>query len=87
MSNPPKIVIDHVSKQFVDQQGQQALALEDISLTIDTNEFVSIVGRSGGGKTTLLNMIAGLLRPSAGAILIDGRAVAVPGPDRGRALQ
>ncbi len=83
-----KIVIDHVTKRFESQRdGVRAVALEDISLAIRNNEFVSIVGRSGCGKTTLLNMIAGLLRPSSGTILIDGQPVTGPGSNRGMVFQ
>ncbi len=83
-----KIVIDHVTKRFpaTDSDGD-GLALSDVSLTIGDNEFVSIVGRSGCGKTTLLNLIAGLLKPTAGEILIDDRPIAGPGPDRGMVFQ
>ena len=52
--------------------------LRDIDLTIEAGEFVVVVGRSGGGKSTLLRLIAGLERPSAGAIAIDGQPVAGP---------
>lgn len=83
----PKIVINQVSKQFPGEQSEHDLALSNVSLKIEQNEFVSIVGRSGCGKTTLLNLIAGLLRPTAGEILIDGRAVDGPGPDRGMVFQ
>ena len=82
-----KIVVDHVTKRFDSGDPLRDLALEDVSLQIRDNEFVSIVGRSGCGKTTLLNMIAGLLRPTEGAILVDGRPVSEPGPDRGMVFQ
>ena len=90
MSNlpQPKIVVDHVSKQFWTKESEApVLALSNITLDIQPNEFVAIVGRSGCGKTTLLNLIAGLLRPSQGQILIDGRPVDGPGPDRGMVFQ
>ncbi len=87
-SPQPKIVVDHVSKQFWAKEGEvPVLALSNVTLEIQPNEFVSIVGRSGCGKTTLLNLIAGLLRPSQGQILIDGRPVNGPGPDRGMVFQ
>lgn len=82
-----KIVIDQVTKQFPAESLQQGLALSEINLSIYPNEFVSIVGRSGCGKTTLLNLIAGLLKPTTGAILINERPVDGPGLDRGMVFQ
>ena len=52
--------------------------MRGLDLTIEAGEFVVVVGRSGGGKSTLLRLIAGLERPSAGAIAIDGQPVAGP---------
>ncbi|MEP0761116.1 MAG: ABC transporter ATP-binding protein [Chloroflexota bacterium] len=80
------IAIEHVTKRF-NGEDERALALEDVSLHIGANEFVSIVGRSGCGKTTLLNMIAGFLQPSSGQVLIGGEPVGSPGPDRGMVFQ
>ncbi|MDQ7859679.1 MAG: ABC transporter ATP-binding protein [Armatimonadota bacterium] len=83
----PKIVVNGVSRQFPAADPERGLALQDINLTIGANEFVSVVGRSGCGKTTLLNLIAGLLRPTEGEVCIDGRRVEGPGPDRGMVFQ
>lgn len=82
-----KITVDHVTKQFEAEDPSRGLALKDVSLEIKDNEFVSIVGRSGCGKTTLLNMIAGLLRPTEGTIHVDDRLITAPGPDRGMVFQ
>jgi ABC-type nitrate/sulfonate/bicarbonate transport system ATPase subunit len=82
-----KILIKDVAKQFPAETLEQGLAITDINLPIYPNEFIAVVGRSGCGKTTLLNMIAGLLRPTRGTILIDGRPVEGPGPDRGMVFQ
>ena len=61
--------------------------LHDIDLTIRENEFVSLVGRSGCGKTTLLNIIAGLERPTSGTVEIHGREVRGPGQGQGVVFQ
>jgi NitT/TauT family transport system ATP-binding protein len=76
----PKIDIRGVGKQY----GDAPLTLSPIDLAIRENEFVALVGRSGCGKTTLLNMVAGLVEPSSGKILVDG--VAVTGPGRGKGV-
>jgi nitrate/nitrite transport system ATP-binding protein len=62
-------------------------ALDRIDLAIHKGEFVSLIGHSGCGKTTLLNLVAGLLHPTSGAILLAEREVAGPGPDRGVVFQ
>lgn len=82
-----KIVISHVTKQFPAEEVERGLALSDINLTIENNQFISIVGRSGCGKTTLLNIIAGLLRPTEGQALVNGQPIEGPGLDRGMVFQ
>lgn len=59
-----------------------AIALDEVSLTVEDGSFMTILGASGCGKSTLLNMIAGLDHPSSGQILLDGVPVTAPGPDR-----
>jgi nitrate/nitrite transport system ATP-binding protein len=61
--------------------------LRDINLAINENQFVCIVGRSGSGKTTLISLIAGLVEPDVGEILLEGNAITGPGPDRGVVFQ
>jgi ABC-type nitrate/sulfonate/bicarbonate transport system ATPase subunit len=61
--------------------------LASTSLTVAENEFVTLVGRSGCGKTTLLNIIAGLVEPSAGEVLVDGLRVEGPGQGKGMVFQ
>jgi nitrate/nitrite transport system ATP-binding protein len=61
--------------------------LRDINLRIEEGEFVAIVGYSGAGKTTLMSLIAGMLRPDAGTVTLRGNPVTEPGPDRALVFQ
>ncbi len=61
--------------------------LKNINLTIEEGEFIAIVGFTGSGKTTLINMIAGLIEPDEGEILLKGERITGPGPDRGVVFQ
>ena len=61
--------------------------LRDINLAIEEREFVCIVGRSGAGKTTLISLVAGLIEPDRGEILLEGKAIKGPGPERGIVFQ
>ena len=76
----PKIEVRGAGKRY----DEAPVTLAPIELSIRENEFVALVGRSGCGKTTLLNMIAGLVELSCGQILVDG--VAVTGPGRGKGV-
>ena len=78
--------IDRVRKVFETKKGPFC-ALEEISLDIRAGEFVSLIGHSGCGKATLLNIVAGLLKPTDGHILLANREVTGPGPDRGVVFQ
>src|SRR6266853_1584416 len=63
------------------------IALRDVGLTVEKGEFVTLIGHSGCGKTTLLNLVAGLLKPTTGMLLCAGREIAGPGPERGVVFQ
>ena len=82
----PSIVFENVSYSYVDSN-ETYLALEDINLEIADGEFVCLVGHSGCGKSTMLNLIAGLTMPTQGRILIAGKPVEGPGPDRSIVFQ
>jgi len=79
--------IDHVSKVFTTQKGEQFAALKDIDFTVSENEFVSIVGPSGCGKSTLLRIIAGLEQCSSGQVHHEDRIVSKPSRTIGMVFQ
>ena len=81
MNRTAKIRVDRVTKLF-STDDSEILAVDDVSMDIRLGEFLCILGASGCGKTILLNMMAGLLPPTRGQILIDDRAVEGPGNDR-----
>lgn len=66
----PKLVVEHISKSF-----EYKKILNDLSFYVDEHEIVSIVGPSGVGKSTLFNIIAGLLDPSQGEVYLDGESI------------
>jgi NitT/TauT family transport system ATP-binding protein len=78
---PSKLAIENVSKSFRGASGS-VLALDRVSLNVAEAEFVCLVGASGCGKTTLLNIIAGLEKPDSGLVLADGKPVTGPGRER-----
>ncbi|WP_322522250.1 ABC transporter ATP-binding protein [Guyparkeria halophila] len=62
-------------------------ALDDINLKVDEGEFISLIGHSGCGKSTVLNIVAGLHQATRGGVLLDGREVNQPGPERAVVFQ
>ncbi len=78
----PKVVFQNVSKSFGAIE-----VVRDVSFEIHDGDFIAVVGPSGCGKTTMMNMLAGFTKPDGGAVLLDGRPVAGPGPDRGVMFQ
>ncbi len=83
---PVRIHFDGVSVDYPTPGGPMRV-LDDVSLQLRQGEFVSIIGPSGCGKTTLMNIAAGFLRPSSGRVLLDGRPITGPGPERGVIFQ
>jgi ABC-type nitrate/sulfonate/bicarbonate transport system ATPase subunit len=82
-----KLQVRHVTKTFVSPEGDEVIALQNVSLEARHGEFICLLGPSGCGKTTLLNLIAGFLEPTSGEVLVDGRPVTGPSHDRGVVFQ
>jgi len=78
--------INNLHKNF-DTKNGKLVVLKDINMSIKQGEFICAVGASGSGKSTLLRQIAGLDKPTTGAVKIDGKEVVSPGPDRGMVFQ
>jgi nitrate ABC transporter ATP-binding subunit len=74
--------IINVSKSF-----GNFIALKDVNLLVNKGEFVCLIGHSGCGKSTLLSMVAGLLEPTTGSIVLDNKEISSPGPDRAVVFQ
>ena len=82
-----KIEIVDVSKRFDTDDADLPPVLGRLSLEVAENEFLVLLGRSGCGKTTLLNIIAGLERASSGIVRVDEAAVTRPGAGKGMVVQ
>ena len=81
-----KLETHNLGKTFR-RAGAAIEALREVSVSVKDGEFVSIVGASGCGKTTLLRILDGLIEPTEGTVSIDGKIVDKPGPDRGFVFQ
>ena len=82
----PKVELREVSLRYFGRDGETE-ALKGISLAVAAGEFVAVIGPSGCGKSTLLSLISGIMAPTDGAALIDGRPVAGPNRKVGYMLQ
>ncbi len=83
-----KISIHRLGHEFVNPfTRERVLALDDVDVEVAEGEFLTVVGPSGCGKSTLLGILAGLVAPTRGSVLLDGRPVTGPGPDRGVVFQ
>lgn len=80
------VQLERVSMRFTTRNGSFE-ALRNIDLSIKQGEFVSIIGHSGCGKSTVLNLVAGLLQPSDGLLFCAGREIGGPGPERAVVFQ
>jgi NitT/TauT family transport system ATP-binding protein len=77
---------DHVSLVFDTPKGKLRV-VEDVSYDINDGDFIAVIGPSGCGKTTMMSMLAGFQKPTAGKVLFDGQPVNGPGPERGVIFQ
>ena len=82
----PILELSGVTKSF-GRPHETVTILRDVNLTVNEGDFVSIIGYSGSGKSTLINLISGLLRPTAGQATMDGKPIGGPGPERGIVFQ
>ncbi len=81
-SSEPFLIIDNISKVYELPKGDTYTVLQNVNLTISQGEFICVIGHSGCGKTTLLNMVSGFAKPTTGEVRLNGKAIAAPGPDR-----
>ena len=82
----PYLSISRVDMAFT-RGGVTNPVLKDVNLDIQRGEYISLIGHSGCGKSTVLNIVAGLLRATSGGVIVDGREVNSPGPDRALVFQ
>jgi nitrate/nitrite transport system ATP-binding protein len=82
----PYLSIEQVDKSFA-RGGATTEVLRNVSLMVAEGEYISIIGHSGCGKSTLLNIVAGLTPATSGVVLLDGKVVDEPGPDRAVVFQ
>ena len=86
MSTATHLELSNVGISFPTDKGLYC-ALQDVNLKITKGEFVSLIGHSGCGKSTVLNIVAGLYQASTGGVILDGREVNEPGPERAVVFQ
>jgi NitT/TauT family transport system ATP-binding protein len=81
-AGPPKLEVRDLVKTRRSTTGTELTAVDHVSFQVREGEFVCLLGPSGSGKTSILNVLAGLERPTSGSALLDGTPITAPGPDR-----
>ena len=82
------LLVEDLQKSYVDAYtAEEVVAIEGLSFSVEQGELVAILGPSGCGKTTVLNIIAGFVEPTGGRVLLRGKPIREPGPDRGVVFQ
>lgn len=88
---PPKLRVQNLSVTYIDRKGERTEAVRDVSFDVfdepDSGEIIVFLGPSGCGKSTILKAVAGLLVPTEGEVLVDGKPVTDVGRDRGMVFQ
>ena len=88
MDKKVTLKLENVSKSFAKVENDEVThALHNVSVTMESGEFISLVGPSGCGKSTILRLVAGLINPTLGKVTVDDVEVNGPSPDRGMVFQ
>ena len=83
----PYLSIEMLTQRFPDGTGGELTVFENASFGVEKGEFVVILGHSGCGKSTIMNILAGLADPTSGVVIMDGQEVRGPSLDRGVVFQ
>lgn len=83
---PTVLEVENLTRRFP-TGGGEVTALQEVSFTVRRREFICVIGPSGCGKSTLIRLLAGLDQPTSGRVLLDGKPVLRPGPERGMVFQ
>jgi len=82
------LTLENVSKSFAKVESDEVThALDNVSVTMESGEFISLVGPSGCGKSTILRLVAGLIVPTLGKVAVNGKEIEGPSPNRGMVFQ
>lgn len=86
--NSPHLVVENLAMRFPGgKKGKDLVVFDEVTFSVAKGEFVSVIGHSGCGKSTILNVIAGLSQPTSGYVFVNGRQVTEPGLGRGVIFQ